>query len=134
MRGLVLAADLSLPHASYYRPAIREKCWDSSLVLSPVLPLAAAGTEGTEDAGLSTLSLVTEVDGRTVDTRNLGDWLRPPAQLLAEVSQWMSLAAGDILLLGVRYQAPQAPAGSQVRVSCQGLNAAIEWTLTGEQA
>ncbi|MBS0508308.1 MAG: fumarylacetoacetate hydrolase family protein, partial [Proteobacteria bacterium] len=55
--GLVLAADLSLPHASYYRPAIREKCFDASLPMSPVLPLA----------DVQALTLVTEIDGQVVD-------------------------------------------------------------------
>ncbi|MDE2441307.1 MAG: fumarylacetoacetate hydrolase family protein, partial [Betaproteobacteria bacterium] len=34
--GVVLAADLSLPHSSYYRPAIREKCFDGALPISLV--------------------------------------------------------------------------------------------------
>lgn len=126
--GLVLAADLSLPHASYYRPAIREKCWDDSLVLSSTQPWV-------DVAGLT---LATEIDGQLVDSRSLADLLRPPAQLLAEVSDWMTLAAGDVLLLGVRYQAPQARAGNRVRVSCAGLGAAlgaVEFTMTaGGQA
>ena len=43
------------------------------------------------------------------------------AQLLADVSEWMTLNAGDVLLVGVRYQAPQAKAGSAVRLSAEGL-------------
>lgn len=109
--GLVLAADLSLPHASYYRPAIKEKCFDGSLPLSSVKPL-------TDIAGLT---LVTEIDDEVVDRRPLNDLIRPPAQLLADVSEWMTLNAGDVLLVGVRYQAPQAKAGSAVRLSAEGL-------------
>ncbi len=122
--GLVLAADLSLPHASYYRPAIREKCFDQSLVLSSMQPLQ-------DVAGLT---LVTEVDGQPVGSRSLADLVRQPGQLLADISDWMTLAAGDVLLLGVRYQAPQAKVGSRVRVSCAGLGA-IEFTVAqGDQA
>lgn len=129
VRGLVLAADLSLPHASYYRPAIREKCWDNSLVLGAMLPLV-------DVAGLT---LMTEVDGQRVDTRSLADLVRAPAQLLAEVSDWMTLNAGDVLLLGVRYQAPQAAAGSHVRISAYGPDGvalgSVHCTLVaGEQA
>ncbi len=109
--GLVLAADLSLPHASYYRPAIREKCFDGSLPLTSVKPLV----------DIAGLTLSTEIDGKVVDTRTLNDLLRSPAQLLADVSEWMTLNAGDVLLVGVRYQAPQAAAGSAVRISAEGL-------------
>jgi 5-oxopent-3-ene-1,2,5-tricarboxylate decarboxylase/2-hydroxyhepta-2,4-diene-1,7-dioate isomerase len=109
--GVVLAADLSLPHTSYYRPAIREKCFDGSLPMTSVKPLA-------EVAGLT---LTTEIDGQVVDTRSLNDLIRSPAKLLADVTEWMTLSQGDVLLVGVRYMAPQAKAGSTVRISAEGL-------------
>lgn len=123
LAGLVLAADLSLPHASYYRPAIKEKCFDGSLPLSEVKPL-------TDIAGLT---LVTEIDGEVVERRALNDLIRPPAQLLADVSEWMSLNAGDVLLVGVRYQAPQAKAGSRVRIHAEGLGS-LDFSIAGEAA
>ena len=116
--GLVLAADLSLPHASYYRPAIKEKCFDGSLPLSSVKPLV----------DIAGLTLVTEIDGEVVDRRPLNDLIREPAQLLADVSEWMTLNAGDVLLVGVRYQAPQAKAGSTVRISTDGLGS-LQFTI-----
>lgn len=116
--GLVLAADLSLPHASYYRPAIKEKCFDGSLPLSSVKPLV----------DIASLTLVTEIDGEVVDRRPLNDLIREPAQLLADVSEWMTLNAGDVLLVGVRYQAPQAKAGSAVRISAEGLGS-LQFTI-----
>ncbi|MCG2579206.1 fumarylacetoacetate hydrolase family protein [Dechloromonas sp. XY25] len=109
--GIVLAADLSLPHASYYRPAIREKCFDGALPISSVKPLA----------DLAGLTLTTEIDGVVVDTRSLNDLIRSPAKLLADVSEWMTLSQGDVLLVGVRYMAPQAKAGSSVRIAAEGL-------------
>lgn len=121
--GLVLAADLSLPHASYYRPAIREKCFDGSLPISSVKPLA----------DLAGLTLTTEIDGQVVDSRSLNDLIRSPAQLLAEVSEWMTLSQGDVLLVGVRYLAPQAKAGSTVRISADGLGS-LNFTIAGAQA
>lgn len=120
--GLVLVADLSLPHASYYRPAIREKCFDGALPLSSVKPL-------TDIAGLS---LVTEIDGEVVDRRPLNDLIRQPAQLLAEVSEWMTLNEGDVLLVGVRYQAPQARVGSSVRVSAESLGS-LNFSIAGAE-
>lgn len=109
--GIVLAADLSLPHASYYRPAIREKCFDGALPISSVKPLSE----------LAGLVLTTEIDGEVVDSRSLADLVRSPAKLLADVTEWMTLSQGDVLLVGVRYMAPQAKAGSRVKVSAEGL-------------
>lgn len=109
--GIVLAGDLSLPHASYYRPAIREKCFDGALPISSVKPLA----------DLASLVLTTEIDGQVVEQRSLADLVRAPARLLADVTEWMTLSQGDVLLVGVSYMAPQAKAGSSVRISAEGL-------------
>ena len=45
----------------------------------------------------------------------------PSAQLLAEVTEFMTLAPGDVLLIGVAYQAPLAGPGSRVRISADGV-------------
>lgn len=120
--GLVLAADLSLPHASYYRPAIREKCFDGALPLSTVQPVR----------DLANLGLVTQIDGQKVERRSLAELLRSPAQLLAEISEWMTFQAGDVLLVGVRYQAPQARVGSRVRISADGLGS-VEFSIAARE-
>jgi len=122
--GVVLAADLSLPHASYYRPAIREKCFDGALPVSSVKPLS----------DLAGIVLTTEIDGQVVDTRSLGDLVRSPAKLLADVSEWMTLSQGDVLLVGVRYMAPQAKAGSVVCISAEGLGSLQFTIVKGAQA
>jgi 5-oxopent-3-ene-1,2,5-tricarboxylate decarboxylase/2-hydroxyhepta-2,4-diene-1,7-dioate isomerase len=110
--GIVLAADLSLPHASYYRPAIREKCFDGALPLGTIRPLC----------DLARLELGIEIDGTVVDGWSLSTLLRDPAQLLADVTDFMTLRAGDVLLVGVRYAAPRAAAGSHVRIVASGLD------------
>jgi 5-oxopent-3-ene-1,2,5-tricarboxylate decarboxylase / 2-hydroxyhepta-2,4-diene-1,7-dioate isomerase len=118
--GIVLAADLSLPHTSYYRPAIREKCFDGALPLSSVQPLS----------DISSLVLKTEIDGQLVDTRSLADLIRKPAQLLADVSEFMTLRQGDVLLVGIRYMAPQAKSGSQVTISADGVGS-LQFSIAG---
>ncbi|MCL2656233.1 MAG: fumarylacetoacetate hydrolase family protein [Betaproteobacteria bacterium] len=118
VEGVVLAGDLSLPHSSYYRPAIREKCFDGSLPLGALKPLG----------DIAKLTLVTEIDGQIVAQRAFADLIRPPAQLLADVTEFMTLARGDILLVGVSYMAPQAAAGSQVKISADGLGS-LQFTI-----
>ncbi|PKO32687.1 MAG: hypothetical protein CVU34_15715 [Betaproteobacteria bacterium HGW-Betaproteobacteria-7] len=120
--GIVLAADLSLPHASYYRPAIREKCFDGALPLCSVKPLV----------DLANLQLRTEFDGLVVEQRSLADLVRDPAQLLVDVTEFMTLAEGDVLLVGVSYQAPQAATGSQVRISAEGVGS-LNFSIAGAQ-
>ncbi|KGF80237.1 hypothetical protein IA69_19790 [Massilia sp. JS1662] len=119
--GIVLAADLSLPHASYYRPAIREKCFDGALPLGAIHPLR----------DLSRMELGIDIDGRHAEGWSLSSLLRDPAQLLADVTEFMTLRAGDVLLMGVRYDAPRARPGSRVRVSAQGLGT-LEFVIEGD--
>ena len=121
--GIVLAGDLSLPHDSYYRPAIREKCFDGALPIGSVKPLV----------DLSNLVITTEIDGKVVEQRSLADLVRDPVQLLVDVTEFMTLSQGDVLLLGVSYMAPQAAAGSQVKISAEGVGS-IQFSIQGAQA
>ncbi|QDF98050.1 hypothetical protein CJ010_16665 [Azoarcus sp. DD4] len=115
--GYLLVADLSLPHASYYRPAIREKCFDSACpVAARVVPAAEAGS-------LARLTLRTAFDGLPVAERTLADLLRDVPQLIADVSEFMTLQTGDVLLVGVEYQSPQAAPGTQVHIAGGALGA-----------
>ncbi|WP_343731883.1 fumarylacetoacetate hydrolase family protein [Duganella sp.] len=123
LAGVVPAADLSLPHSSYYRPAIREKCFDGALRLGAVQPLS----------DLSRVALSVEIDGKVADGWPLASLIRDPARLLAEVTAFMTLRAGDVLLVGVRYKAPRAPAGSCVRVVASGMPA-LEFEIAKEQS
>ncbi len=109
--GVVVAADLSLPHDSYYRPAIREKCFDGSLVFSEIYATPK----------LETLTLTTLINDEEVNTRHLSELKRDAAQLLVDVTEFMTLNEGDVLLLGVEYQAPQAKAGDRVQVTVDDL-------------
>jgi 5-oxopent-3-ene-1,2,5-tricarboxylate decarboxylase / 2-hydroxyhepta-2,4-diene-1,7-dioate isomerase len=51
------------------------------------------------------------VDGQVVHETDTGDRIRPAARLLADVSDFMTLHPGDVLLLGVSYGAPRVRAG-----------------------
>jgi 5-oxopent-3-ene-1,2,5-tricarboxylate decarboxylase/2-hydroxyhepta-2,4-diene-1,7-dioate isomerase len=119
--GIVLAADLSLPHASFYRPAIREKCFDGALPLGTVQP----------PCDLSRVQLGIDIDDRPADGWALSTLLRDPARLLADVTEFMTLRAGDVLLVGVRYGAPRARIGSRVRVWSHGLDT-LDFTIEGD--
>ncbi len=113
--GYVLVADLSLPHASYYRPAIREKCFDGSCpVSSDIVPASRLGDIGA-------LTIDTYVNAQRVDTRSLNDLVRKVPELLRDVTEFMTLRAGDMLLVGVLWQAPQAAPGDTVKIVAEGM-------------
>ncbi|MHA3904898.1 fumarylacetoacetate hydrolase family protein [Castellaniella sp. WN] len=120
----LLAADLSLPHADYYRPAIRQKCFDGSLPMRLLPPRAVRE--------LSSLVLETWIDGVRREERSLADLLRAPARLLADVTEFMTLRQGDVLLTGVVHRSPEARAGASVRVEAPGL-ARLGFTVETEE-
>lgn len=115
-----LALDVSLPAANYYRPAIAQRCRDGFLPLGP----AAAPTIPS--------SIVTFIDGNEAHRWSLSRLVRSPRQLIADLSSFMTLRAGDLLLVGVPGDAPRVRAGQGIRVEADGL-APIETRVEEEK-
>ena len=111
--GLALVADISVPHDSFYRPSARLKALDGSCRVTE--PVAYAGQD------LASLSLQVQVDGVMLQTATFAGLVRPAAALIADISAFMTLQPGDLLLLGVLHGAPQAVAGQHVAISAPGV-------------
>ena len=128
--GCVLIDDLSLPHASYYRPAIRWRNRDGFLVCAPAVTPA-------HEVDLKTLTIEARVNGVRVQTVDLSTLVRDAASLLSDVSAFMTLQPGDVLLLGTDClpdgTRPHAKAGDHVEISAPGLTALVH-TLAREAA
>jgi 5-oxopent-3-ene-1,2,5-tricarboxylate decarboxylase/2-hydroxyhepta-2,4-diene-1,7-dioate isomerase len=113
--GFLIVNDVSVPHASYYRPAVRLKARDGFCPLGPrVTPRASAGNP---DA----LTIRTYVDGALVQTASTADLVRSVSRLLADVTEFMSLAPGDVLAAGAAAPAPRVRAGQSVAIEIDGL-------------
>ncbi|MFO1219394.1 MAG: fumarylacetoacetate hydrolase family protein [Burkholderiaceae bacterium] len=112
--GYVLVADLCLPHESFYRPSVRLRARDASCVFGARVVSAAALPQP------EALPITVSVDGRAVHTAREVSWRRGVAQLLHEVTDFMTLATGDVLLLGVAAGAPRAQAGQRFAIEAPG--------------
>lgn len=115
--GYVLVNDLSLPHASYYRPPVKYKNLDGFLGIGPRF----ASPEQIRDP--NRLRLEVRVDGRLQQTADLTRMRRPAAQLIADVSEFMTLRHGDVLLLGLGADRPHARAGQRIEIRAPGVPA-----------
>ena len=113
--GFVLVVDASVPHASFYRPSVRFKARDWSCVIGAAV--AADGSSFAPDAARLRVS----IDGKVVQDVTLAGMRRPAAKLIEDVSEFMTLHPGDVLLLGVRHGAPVARAGQRFAVESEGL-------------
>lgn len=115
LAGYVAVADLSVPHASYYRPSLRFKARDGSCLLGPAITPAHA----VEDP--NALPVRVRIDGQVVQTASTSGRTRGVAQLLAAVTEFMTLRPGDVLLLGASQGAPAVRAGQRFQVEIDGL-------------
>ena len=115
--GWLLVADLCVPHAVYYRPSLRWRVRDGFCPLGPAV--APRASVPAPDA----LTLSVAVNGQVVHEANTGDRVRDLATLIADVSEFMTLNAGDLLMLGVAHGAPRVRAGQALRVTAPGLAA-----------
>jgi 5-oxopent-3-ene-1,2,5-tricarboxylate decarboxylase / 2-hydroxyhepta-2,4-diene-1,7-dioate isomerase len=124
--GWLLVNDLCIPHTSFYRPALPQRCRDGFCVMSGAVAAGAAGAAGAM-AQIERLPWQVFIDGKEAAAGDTGDastLVRPFAQLLADVTDFMTLQAGDVLLLGTRALGPLVPlvrAGQTVRVGMSGI-------------
>src|SRR6266851_1271240 len=113
--GYLIVADVSVPHSSYYRPSIRFKARDGYCPLEPAVTARAAV------ANPDALTLRTYLDGALVQTASTADLIRPAGRLLADVTEFMTLAPGDVLALGAAGPAPRVGSGGTVTIAIDGL-------------
>jgi 5-oxopent-3-ene-1,2,5-tricarboxylate decarboxylase / 2-hydroxyhepta-2,4-diene-1,7-dioate isomerase len=87
----VLMNDLSIPHSSFFRPPVKFKCLDGFLGI---------GSHTLEMDRPQDFKLEVRVNGKLVQSLNFSQLVRPAAQLLADVSEFMTPHEGDVLMLG----------------------------------
>lgn len=109
--GYTIVGDLSVPHRSVYRPSIRYRARDRFCVIGPAI-VARDDVPDTANLGMSVA-----IDGKPVFTASTATFVRGVAQLIADVTDFMTLSAGDVLTLGVPHGAPVAHAGDEVTMT-----------------
>jgi 5-oxopent-3-ene-1,2,5-tricarboxylate decarboxylase / 2-hydroxyhepta-2,4-diene-1,7-dioate isomerase len=113
--GYTVVNDVRVPHESHYRPAVRQRARDGFCPIGPgVTPASAVATP---DA----LRVETWIDDRLVHATDTAQRVRGVARLIADVSEFMTLQPGDVLMLGPSADAPRVRAGQQVRITIEGV-------------
>lgn len=124
--GYTLVADLSVPHASVYRPSVRFRARDGFCVIGPAV--VAARHVATPD----NLTIKVSLPGREVFSANTASSVRKVAQLIADVTDFMTLSAGDVITLGVPHGSPVAHIGDTATLSIGDLPP-LEVSFTGAE-
>lgn len=112
--GWVAVNDLAIPHASYHRPALRERCRDGFCPISKAVPRDAL-------ADPEAASWRVWIDDQLVEEGSTSGLVRPFSRLFTDVSEFMTLQAGDLLLLGSSEHGPLVRAGQTARIAFDGL-------------
>ena len=125
--GYAVAIDVCIPHANLHRPAIRQRCRDGFLPIGPwVTPRDAVADPGR-------LAVSVRVNGEEKLRWSTADLVRPVAPLIAAVTDFMTLAEGDVLLVGLAPDGPQARVGDSVEAEIEGVGR-LACTLAPEDA
>jgi 5-oxopent-3-ene-1,2,5-tricarboxylate decarboxylase/2-hydroxyhepta-2,4-diene-1,7-dioate isomerase len=113
--GYLIVADVSVPHETFHRPSIRFKARDGYCPLGPRVTARAAV------ANPDALTVRTYLDGVLLQTTNTADLIRPAARLLADVTEFMTLAPGDVLALGAAAPLARVRSGQTLKIEIDGL-------------
>lgn len=117
--GYTVVNDVTLPHEEFYRPALRQRIRDG---FCPVGPWVRAARHVGDPGALEVRVWVDDELRLQTSTRG---FLRPLPQLLADVTDFMTLQPGDILLTGLPwtggFDTPQARAGQRVAIEIENV-------------
>lgn len=105
--GYTLVADLSVPHASVYRPSVRFRARDGFCVVGPAIVARH------HVADPDRLAITVDVEGQPRFSASTSTCIRAVARLLADVTDFMTLSPGDVITLGVPHGAPVAAANTR---------------------
>ncbi|MDV5227839.1 fumarylacetoacetate hydrolase family protein [Providencia rettgeri] len=108
--GFALANEVSLPEDSFYRPAIKAKCCDS---FCPIGEMTTATLT-------SPVEIITLINGKEADRWSTKDLVRDAYELVAALSEFATLKAGDVILIGTPHQRATIQPGDQVVIQAEG--------------
>ena len=113
--GYVLMNDVSIPHESLFRPPVKFNALDGFLGIGDRV---RARNEAGDPA---VFKLEVRVNGELKQTVRFSQLLRPAEKLLADVSEFMTLGEGDMLMLGCDVGRPRVRAGDRVDIQMPAL-------------
>lgn len=108
--GYVLMNDVSVPHENFFRPPVKFKCLDGFLGIGDRI---RARNEAGDPA---VFKLEVRINGELKQTVRFSQLVRPADKLLADVSEFMSLGEGDMLMLGCDWGRPRARPGDRIEI------------------
>ncbi|TCZ77746.1 4-hydroxyphenylacetate isomerase [Paenibacillus albiflavus] len=124
--GYTIVNDVRVPHESVYRPAVSQLSRDGFCPVGPWI-IQRDAISNPDQLGIRVL-----INGELSQENNTANLIRSISQLIADISDFMTLSSGDILLVGIPENAPLAKAGDRVRIEIDGIGS-LENPIVPEQ-
>lgn len=125
--GYTIVNDVSVPHASLFRPAVQHKCRDGFCPIGPWI------IDRDELKNPDDVIIRVYINDELKQENSTSNLIRPVARLLVDVTEFMTLSPGDVLLVGVPEDAPLASTGDKVRIEIEGVGS-LENVLVDEKS
>lgn len=115
VEGYLLMNDVRIPHTSFFRPPVKYNCLDGFLGIGDRV---RARNEAGDPA---VFKLEVHVNGELRQTVRFAHLVRSADKLLADVSEFMTLGPGDMLMLGCDVGRPRVRVGDRVEIKMPAL-------------
>ena len=126
--GYTIVNEFSLPEDSYYRPAVKAKCRDGFCAIGPQL-IPRDQVKNPHD-----LSLKLWVNGELRQENSTANFVRSVPQLIAEITEFMTLHEGDVLITGTPEGRVDVLPGDRVEVQIGGLGSLVNHIVAEQEA
>lgn len=113
--GYTVVNDVSIPHESFHRPAVKEKARDGFCPIGPWITLKESVLNP------NGLEIKVSVNGEVVQQNSTKNLIRSVEKLIEDVTEFMTLYKGDVLLVGVPENAPLAKENDHVKIEIEGV-------------
>jgi len=113
LAGYTVVNDLSVPHTHFYRPSVQLKAQDG------FCPISQRVTAAKEVKDPNHLQVKVWVDGQLLQETSTDHRVRDVEQLLVDVTDFMTLQPGDVLMIGVSAGAPLVRAGQHIEIEIE---------------
>ncbi|HLR79007.1 MAG TPA: fumarylacetoacetate hydrolase family protein [Bacillota bacterium] len=113
--GYTVVNDVTIPHQSVHRPAVKEKARDGFCPIGPWVMKRDAVPSPND------LYIRVWVNDQLQQENHTSRLVRSVEQLLVDVTEFMTLSAGDLLLVGVFKEPPLVKEHDHVRIEIEGV-------------
>ena len=125
--GYTIVNDVSIPHDSIFRPAVPYKARDGFCAIGPWI----IDAKNIMDPNSFTIKVY--INNELQLEKNTSTLVRPIARLLEEITEFMTLDVGDLLLVGIPTASPKVHVGDQIRIDISEIGSLENYMMDEEE-